>query len=156
MEVVCIRPPLVYGPGVKGNFLSLLRWLERGLPLPLGSVHNLRSLVALDNLVDLIITCLDHPAAANQSFLVSDNEDLSTTELLRRMGNALDRPARLIPVPPRLLQWGAKLFGKEEIAQRLLANLQVDISKTKERLGWAPPLSVDEGLRKTAEWYLKQ
>jgi UDP-glucose 4-epimerase len=156
MEVVSIRPPLVYGPGVKGSFLTLLRWLERGLPLPLGAVHNRRSLVALDNLVDLIVTCLDHPAVANETFLVSDDEDLSTTVLLQRMGNALDRPARLIPVPPRLLQWGAKLFSKEEITRRLLGNLQVDISKTKERLGWVPPVSVDEGLRKTMEWYLNQ
>jgi UDP-glucose 4-epimerase len=156
MEVVCIRPPLVYGPGVKGNFLSLLSWLERGLPLPLGAVNNRRSLVALDNLVDLIVSCLDHPAAASETFLVSDDEDLSTTALLRRIGDALDRPARLIPMPPRLLQWGAKLFGKEEIAQRLLGNLQVDISKTKERLGWVPRVSVEESLKKTVEWYLKQ
>ncbi len=156
MELVCIRPPLVYGPGVKGNFLSLLRWLERGLPLPLGAVDNRRSLVALDNLVDLIITCLDHPAAANQTFLVSDDEDLSTTALLQRMGNAVDRPARLIPVPTKLLQWGAKLFGKEAMSHRLLGNLQIDISKTKERLGWEPPVSVDESLKKTAEWYRRQ
>lgn len=156
MEVVIVRPPLVYGPGVKANFLSMMHWLARGIPLPLGSIDNIRSLVALDNLVDLIVTCLDHPAAANQTFLVSDDEDLSTTELLRRLGNALDSPARLIPVPPKLLQWGAKLFGKKDIAQRLLGNLQVDISKTKEHLGWEPPISVDEGLKKTAEWYWKQ
>lgn len=156
MEVVCIRPPLVYGPGVKGNFLSLLRLLERGFPLPLGAIHNRRSLVALDNLVDLIITCLEHPAAANQSFLVSDDEDLSTTALLQRIGHALDKHARLIPLPPGLLQWGAKLLGKEDVAQRLLGNLQVDISKTKDLLGWEPPISVDEGLKKTAQWYWKQ
>jgi nucleoside-diphosphate-sugar epimerase len=156
MEVVIVRPPLVYGPGVKANFLSMMYWLTRGVPLPLGSINNRRSLVALDNLVDLIITCLTHPAAANQTFLVSDDEDLSTTELLQRMGNALDRPARLIPVPPRLLQWGATLFGKKDVAQRLLGNLQVDISKTKERLGWEPPVSVDEGLKITAEWYWKK
>jgi UDP-glucose 4-epimerase len=154
MEVVCIRPPLVYGPGVKGNFLVLLRWLKRGVPLPLGAVYNRRSFVALDNLVDLIITCINHPAAANQSFLVSDDDDLSTTELLRRMGDALNRPARLIPVPSRLLYWGAKLTGKDILAQRLLDNLHIDISKTKDRLGWEPLISFDTGLRKTAEWYL--
>ena len=99
MDVVIIRPPLVYGPGVKANFAAMMRWLKRGVPLPLGAIHNQRSLVALDNLVDLIVTCLTHPAAANQTFLVSDGEDVSTTELLRRMGLAMGRPARLIPVP---------------------------------------------------------
>ena len=156
MEVVCIRPPLIYGPGVKGNFMVLLRWLQSGIPLPLGAVHNRRSLVAIDNLVDLIVTCIDHHAAADQTFLVSDDKDLSTTELLRLMGSALDRPTRLIPLPSKLLQLGAKLFGKEEITQRLLGNLQVDISKTKGLLSWSPPLTVEEGLKKTADWYHKQ
>ncbi len=156
MEIVIIRPPLVYGPGVKGNFLSMMRWLAHGVPLPLGAINNRRSLVSLDNLVDLIMTCLDHPAAANQTFLVSDDKDVSTTELLQRIGNALDKPARLIPVPPKLLQWGANLFGKEDIAQRLLGNLQLDISKTKEYLGWTPPINIDVSLKKTAEWYWKQ
>ena len=145
MEVVCIRPPLVYGPGVKGNFLSLLRWLDRGLPLPLGAIRNRRSLVGLDNLIDLIIICLDHPAAANQTFLVSDDDDLSTTELLRRMAIALERSVRLLPVPSALLELGARLLGKKDVAQRLLDNLQVDISKTKKLLGWSPPVSIDEG-----------
>ncbi len=114
MEVVIIRPPLVYGPGVKANFLSMMRWLFRGIPLPLGAIDNRRSLVALDNLVDLIVTCIDHPAAANQTFLVSDGQDMSTTELLRRMGRALGKPARLLPVPPALLKAGAALVGKPE------------------------------------------
>lgn len=156
LEVVIIRPPLVYGPGVKGNFLSMLGWLKRGVPLPLGSIHNKRSLVGIDNLVDLIITCIDHPAAANQTLLVSDEEDLSTTELLQRMSLALGKPVRLISVPAQLLQFGAQMFGKKDVAQRLLGNLQIDISKTKEILGWTPPISVEEGLRKTAEWYLNQ
>ncbi|MEJ2754487.1 MAG: NAD-dependent epimerase/dehydratase family protein, partial [Gammaproteobacteria bacterium] len=156
MELVIVRPPLVYGPGVKGNFLSLLRWLDRGMPLPLGSIHNQRSLVGIDNLVDLIITCLDHPAAANQTFLVSDDEDLSTTELLQRLGKILNKPARLIPIPPVVLEWGASFFGKKEIAQRLLGNLQVDISKTKRLLDWSPLVSVDEGLKNTMEWYMRQ
>lgn len=154
MEVVIIRPPLIYGPGVKANFLSMMHWLWRGIPLPLGAIHNKRSLVALDNLVDLIVTCLDHPAAANQTFLVSDGDDLSTTELLRRMGDALGKPVRLIPVPVGLLTFGANLIGKPDIAQRLCGFLQADISKTRKLLGWNPPISVDEGLRRTAEHFL--
>ena len=150
MEVVIIRPPLVYGPGVKANFAAMMRWLSRGVPLPLGAIHNQRSLVALDNLVDLIVTCIDHPAAANQTFLVSDGEDLSTTQLLRRMGQAMGQPARLIPVPPALLKAGAALVGKPELAQRLCGSLQVDMSKTRQLLGWNPPISVDEGLRRAA------
>jgi len=156
LEVVIIRPPLVYGAGVKGNFLSLLGWLNRGIPLPLGAIHNTRSLVGIDNLVDLIITCIDHPAAANQTFLVSDGEDLSTTDLLRRLGKALHKPSRLLPVPASVLEVAAQLVGKKAVAQRLLGNLQVDISKTRELLGWSPPVSVDEGLQKTANWYLSQ
>lgn len=156
LEVVIVRPPLVYGPGVKGNFLSMLQWLNRGIPLPLGSIHNQRSLVGIDNLVDLLITCIDHPAATNQTFLVSDDEDLSTTELLQRMGLALGKPARLIPIPAPLLQLGAQMLGRKEISQRLLGNLQVNISKTKDMLDWTPLVSVDEGLHKTAEWYRSQ
>ena len=156
MEVVIIRPVLVYGPGVKANFLSMMRWLHKGVPLPFGAIDNRRSLVALDNLVDLIVTCIDHPAAANQTFLVSDGEDLSTTELLRRMGSALGKPARLLPVPSRLLEVGAAMLGKQALAQRLCGSLQVDISKTRELLNWTPPVSVDEALRKTAKHFLEQ
>jgi len=156
LEVVIIRPPLVYGPNAPGNFGSLVRWLRRGVPLPLGAIHNRRSMVALDNLVDLIVTCIDHPAAVNQTFLVSDGEDLSTTQLLQRLGRALGKPARLIPVPALLLKAGAALVGKPAIAQRLCGSLQVDISKTRQLLGWAPPLSVDEGLKKAAEGYLRE
>ena len=148
LEVVIIRPPLVYGPGAKGNFQSLLRWISKGIPLPLGATHNRRSLVALDNLVDFILTCIDHPAAANQTFLLSDGEDLSTSELLRRVGQAMGKPARLIPVPMGVLKFGASLLGKQAMAQRLCGNLQVDISKAREVLGWEPPVSVDEGLRR--------
>ncbi len=155
MEVVIIRPPLVYGPGVKANFLSMMRWLKKGVPLPLGAIHNRRSLVALDNLVDLIVTCIDHPAAANQTFLVSDGEDLSTSQLLRRMGQALGRPARLLPIPAWMLESTATLLGKKAVAQRLCGSLQVDIGKTRELLGWTPPISVDEALRKTAEHFLQ-
>lgn len=156
MEVVVIRPVLVYGPGVKANFLSMMHWLHRGVPLPLGAVHNKRSLVALDNLVDLIMTCVVHPAAANQIFLVSDGEDLSTTELLCRMGMALGKPARLLPVPSWLIKRGAAILGKQALAQRLCGSLQVDINKNRELLGWGPPVSVDEALRRTAEHFLAQ
>lgn len=154
MEVVIIRPVLVYGPGVKANFRSMMNWLNKGIPLPLGRIHNKRSLVALDNLVDLIVTCTQHPAAANQTFLVSDGEDLSTTELLTRMSKALDRPARLLPVPGGLLQLGGKLLGKDAVMQRLCGSLQVDISHTRQTLGWVPPVSVDSALRKTADHFL--
>lgn len=156
MEVVIIRPPLVYGPGVKANFLNMMRWLYKGVPMPFGSINNRRSLVALDNLIDLIVVCLEHSAAANQTFLVSDGEDLSTTELLRRMTHELGRPARLIPIPISMLEAGAALLGKRDMVQRLCGSLQVDISKSKAMLGWNPPISVDEGLRRTAMGFLHE
>jgi len=148
LEVVIIRPPLVYGPGVKGNFYSMMQVVKKGFPLPLGAVNNERSLVALDNLIDLIITCIDHPAAASQVFLASDGEDLSTTELLRGVAKAAGVSSRLIPVPVSVLMFMASLLGKKEIAQRILGSLQVDISKTRDLLGWTPPLTVEEGLRR--------
>lgn len=152
LEVVIVRPPLVYGPGVKANFLALLQALNNRTPLPFaGITANRRSLVALDNLVDCLITCITHPNAANQTFFVSDGEDMSTAQLLIRMGIALGKPARLIFVPLFLLKFVAKLARKTTQAQRLLGNLQVDISKTKEHLNWIPPISVDEGLRRAAE-----
>ena len=130
-----------------------MRWLKRGIPLPLGAIHNQRSLVALDNLVDLIVTCITHPAAANQTFLVSDGEDVSSTELLRRMGRAMGCPARLVPVPSTWLKLAATLVGKQDMAQRLWSSLQVDIAKTRDLLGWRPPLSLDQGLKKAAGGY---
>ena len=152
IEYVIIRAPLVYGPGVKGNFAAMMRAVASGLPLPFGAVtENRRSLVALDNLVDLIVTCIDHPAAANQTFLVSDGEDLSTADLLRRLGAAMDKRARLLDIPPALLSAAAAMIGKRAIAQRLLGNLQVDIRHTCRTLGWRPPISVDEGLRRTVQ-----
>lgn len=147
LEVVIIRPPLVYGPGVKANFESMIRWVHRGIPLPFAAVSNKRSFVALDNLVDFIATCIDHPKAANQTFLVSDGEDLSTAELLQRVGLALGKPMRLFPVPANMLLTAAGLIGKKAMAQRLCGSLQVDISKAQEFLDWTPLLSVDEGLR---------
>lgn len=148
IDIVIIRPPLVYGADAPGNFGSLVGWVEKGLPLPLGAIHNKRSLVALDNLVDLIITCIDHPAAANQVFLAGDNEDLSTTELLQGVAKAMGKPSRLVPVPAGLLMFGATVLGKKAMARRLLGSLQVDISKARSLLGWQPPLSVEEGLKR--------
>lgn len=148
MEVLVIRSPLVYGPGVKANFAALMRAVQRGWPLPLGAVHNQRSLVALDNLVDFIVTCITHPQAANQTFLVSDGQDLSTTELVRGMAQAAGVPTRLFPVSVWALLVGASLLGKGDAVQRLFGNLQVDMSKVRNVLGWVPPVCVEEGLRR--------
>lgn len=154
MEVVVIRPPLVYGPGVKANFRRMMRWVSRGVPLPFGAIRNKRSLVALDNLLDLVGTCLEHQAAAGEVFLVSDGEDLSTPELLERVGRALGRPPRLVPVPATLLRLGARLVGNSDLARRLCGSLQVDVSRTRGLLGWSPPVGVDEALRRTARYFL--
>lgn len=148
MELVIIRPPLVYGRGAPGNFGTLMRWIEKGVPLPFGSIYNQRSLVGLDNLVDLIITCINHPAAANQVFLAGEGQDLSTTELLQRVAKAAGKPSRLVSVPSFLLMFGAILFGRKAAAQKLLGSLQVDISKARDLLGWEPPISVEEGLER--------
>lgn len=150
MELVIIRPPLVYGAGVKANFANMMRTVKRGVPLPFGAIHNRRSFVYVGNLVDLIIKCIDHPAAVNQVFLVSDGQDLSTTELLQGCAEALGINSRLIPIPQKLVQACAILLGKRALAQRLCGSLQVDITKTRELLGWTPPFSVADGLRATA------
>ena len=155
MQVVIIRPPLIYGPGAKANFLSMMRWLQRGVPLPLGAIHNQRSLLGIRNLLDVINVCLTHPRAANQIFLASDGQDVSTTELLQLMGQALDKPARLVKVPQSWLELGAKALGKPGIAQRLCGNLAVDINKTRELLEWQPPVSLEAGLRETAAHFLQ-
>ena len=146
LEVVLIRPPLVYGPQAPGNFARLAALVRRGLPLPLGSVRNLRSLVSVANLVDFIQCCMAHPAAANQAFLVSDGHDLSTPELIRRMAAALHQSARLLPVPPTLLRWGAACVGKQAPLQQLTGTLQADIHKARTLLGWAPPHTADAAL----------
>jgi nucleoside-diphosphate-sugar epimerase len=150
MEVVIVRPVLVYGPGVKANFHAMMHWLRKGIPMPFGALNNRRSLVAIDNLVDLLVTCLVHPAAANQTFLVSDGEDLSVTELLQRTAATFGRPARLLPAPLFMLRIAGRISGTEHIIQRLCDTLQVDIGKTRRLLGWRPPLSVDAALKKTA------
>ena len=153
LEVVIIRPVLIYGPGVKANFKAMMRCLALGMPLPLGAIHNQRSLLALDNLIDLIQLCIVHPAAANQTFLASDGMDLSTPELLKAMAEALGKPARLIKLPESLLMLGANLVGKQAMAQRLCGSLQVDNAKARELLGWQPPVSVQEALLKVADAY---
>lgn len=156
MEIVIIRPPLVYGPGVKANFAAMMKWVNKGLPLPLGGIDgNKRSLVSVDNLVDLIITCLDNPNAINQTFLISDDDDISTTQLLTNMAIALDVPNRLIPIPSKWFTVISKLIGKPAISQRLCGSLQVDISKTKELLNWQPPFSSAESMNKTANAFLE-
>jgi len=157
MEVVIIRPPLVYGPGVKANFSSMIKWMNKGIPLPFGAIHNKRSLVALDNLVSFIIYCADYtktPQAANQVFLISDGEDVSTTELLQKVAKAFGKKSLLLPVPVNLMTLAAKLLGKGDIANRLFGSLQVDSSKARELLGWEPVITMDEQLKKTADAFL--
>jgi nucleoside-diphosphate-sugar epimerase len=146
MELVIIRPPLVYGPGVKANFAALIRAVQSGWPLPLGTVHNQRSLVGLNNLVDFIFTCISNPKAANQTFLVSDGLDLSTTELVYLIAQAAGVPARFLPVPVWVLQAAAHLLGKKDVIERLCGSLQVDISKARNLLGWVPPSTVEQEL----------
>lgn len=148
MEVVIIRSPLVYGANAPGNFGKLTRVVAKGLPLPLASIDNRRSFVGIDNLIDFIVTCLEHPSAANETFFVSDGEDLSTTDLIKRMARAMNRPARLLPVPTFVLKAVAAMLGRRGMAQRLCGSLQVDISKSRQLLGWNPPFSVDEGLKR--------
>jgi len=156
MDIVIIRPPLVYGPGVKANFLTMLKWLNKGIPLPLGAIGNQRSLVAIGNLVDLIVTCIDHPHAANQTFLVSDGEDLSTTQLLRRLASALGKKPCLLPLPAQLLKFAASILNKRPIAERICGSLQVDISKNRTLLGWTPPINLDKAMRQTAGYFLEK
>jgi len=152
MRLTIVRPPLVYGTGAPGNFGVLVRAIAFGLPLPLGSItNNRRSFLAIDNLVNLIVTCLIHPAAANQTFLVSDGEDISTVDFLRRLSSMMGKPARLMPVPVSWLAFGANLLGKREIFQSLCGSMQVDISKTCSLLDWNPPVSLDEGLRRAVQ-----
>jgi nucleoside-diphosphate-sugar epimerase len=154
MEVVVIRPPLVYGPGVRANFLAMMRWIQKGWPVPFGHVDNRRSLVALANLVDLIKVCCVHPAAAGQVFLVSDGEDVSTTELLNRIGDALRKPVKFVPLPAGLIRTLAAFTGRKEQVDRLLGSLQVDIRRTRTVLGWSPVVSMDEALEETAQYFL--
>lgn len=156
MEVVIIRPTLVYGPGVKANFASLFRLVSKGIPLPFGCINkNKRSLVSIDNLVDLIVTCIDHPNAANQVFLVSDDHDLSTSEIVHEMAIALGKSAWQLPVPMWCYKLAGKLFNKSDVIDRLTGSLQVDIRHTKETLNWMPPQSLQAGFKQTAQAFLE-
>lgn len=154
METVIIRPPLVYGPGVKANFLTLMKLIYKNYPLPFGCIYNKRTLLGLDNLIDLIITCVDHPAAANQILLAGDKESISTTDLLIKIGQSLGKPAILIPVPSFFLKSAALILGKSHITKRLCGNLTVDTYKTFNLLGWQPPYSLGQGIEKTTRSFL--
>jgi nucleoside-diphosphate-sugar epimerase len=153
LEVVIVRPPLVYGAGVKGNFVQMLNVLFRNIPLPFASVRNLRSLVYVENLVDALIVCVIHPAASGQTYLISDGEDISTPDLLRQLGAAMGHPARFLPCPSALLKLAGRLVGKSAQVDRLLGSLQIDSSKIRRELGWRPPYTLQQGLQATAEWY---
>jgi len=155
LEVVILRPPMVYGPGVKANFLRLLNVVERGIPLPLANVNNHKSLIYLENLLDAIVTCVNHPKAAGQTFLVSDDRDLSTPELIRLMAQAMGRKVRLFSFPPDMLKIMGKITGRSAEIDRLLGSLCVDSSKIRRMLEWKPPYNIEEGIRETAKWYLK-
>jgi nucleoside-diphosphate-sugar epimerase len=153
LQVTLVRPPLIYGPGVQGNFLRLIQWIDKGLPLPLANVDNRRSLIALDNLVDFLVLCIHHPAAVGQTFLISDGEDLSTPELMRRIADAMGRPLRLWPMPPTLLRLIAGAIGKRHWFDKLCGSLQIDASRAREVLGWRPPAPMDQALSLTVAWH---
>ncbi|EKE00518.1 MAG: NAD-dependent epimerase/dehydratase [uncultured bacterium] len=156
VEVVIIRPPLVYGPRVKANFLSLLKLTKTGLPLPVGLLHSKRSMISVNNLVDFIICCIEHPSAANETFLISDDCDISTKELFSKLIKLFGKRPMLLPIPPKLLHTLGCLLGKKEIVDRLCAPLQVDIAKAKTLLNWKPIQTLDDGLKETVEWYKKE
>jgi len=158
LEVVIVRPPLIYGPEVRANFYALVKFAHqfahRGIPIPLPDTNNRRSLLGVENLADFLVRCISHPKAANQTFMVSDGEDVSTRELIVRLAGALGRPARFLPVPGLGLRMAAKVAGKEPALNRLLGSLAVDSGKARRTLGWRPPATLDEGLAATARWYL--
>jgi nucleoside-diphosphate-sugar epimerase len=153
LEVVILRPPLIYGPGVKGNFLTLLNVVMRGIPLPLAAVDNKRSLLYLGNAVDALILATTHPEAAGKTFLLSDGQDVSSPELVLKLAKELDAPGRLLHCPRPLLRLGGRMLGKADAVSRLVESLQVDSSALRRELGWEPPFSLEDGLKATAEWY---
>lgn len=153
MQAVVLRPPLVYGPRVRANFLRLLRWVDREWWLPFGGIRNRRSLVSVWNLCDLLLRLLEHPAGSGRTWMVSDGEDISTADLVRRIARAMGRRARLVPIPASLLRLAGGALNKQAEMRRLCGSLTVDITPTRERLGWSPPLSMDESLARTVNWY---
>jgi nucleoside-diphosphate-sugar epimerase len=153
LEVVIVRPPLVYGPGVKGNFAQMLDVVAKRIPLPFASIHNRRSLIYVGNLTDILITCATHPVAAGQTYLVCDGEDVSTPDLLRQLASGMSVPSLLFSFPPALLKLAGKLIGKSQQLERLLGSLRVDDDKMRADLNWTPPYSLRQGLQATAEWY---
>lgn len=155
LEVVILRPPLIYGPGVKANFLRMVEVVERGFPIPLASIHNHRSFIYLENMVHAIVTCVEHPDAAGQTYLVSDGHDVSTPELIRGIAAALGRPARLFPFPASLLKFTGRLSGNSAAVDRLIGSLTVNISKIERELGWKPPCTIEQGIKETATWFKK-
>jgi nucleoside-diphosphate-sugar epimerase len=154
LEVVIVRPPLVYGPGVKANFRQLLRVVRGGVPLPFASIRNKRSLIFVGNLSDALTCCAIHPKAAGKTYLVSDGDDLSTPELISRVASAMGRPARLFPFPPVVLGFAARMLGKSSTVERLAGSLQVDSSKIVRELGWKPPFTMEQGLAETVAWFM--
>ena len=153
MDVVIIRPPLIYAAHARRNFPRLLKLVDSGLPLPFGALDNRRSMVALENLVDFIVLCTRHPAAGNELFLISDGEDASTAQIVRYLAASMGRSARLVPVPDALMRWGAKLAGRQNMYVTLCASLQVDSSKARRLLGWVPPLTLEQALTKTGRTF---
>lgn len=155
LEIVIIRPPLVYGPNVRANFASMMKWVFKGVPLPFGAIYNRRSFIALENLASFIVHCIDHPKAANEIFLISDDEDVSTTELLKKLARAFGKKPLLVRVSVSLMTIFAKLIGKEGVANRLFGSLQVDSTKSRILLDWKPIVTMDEQLKKIADIYVK-
>jgi UDP-glucose 4-epimerase len=156
LEVVVIRPPLIYGPGVKGNFLKMMQWVEKGIPLPFGSIKNQRSMLGLDNLISFIEPCLTHPDAVGQNFLISDDHDVSTTEILKEIASSMDRQSRLLSIPQHLIEKCLIFFGQRHVSERLCGSLQLDISLAKTRLSWGPPHAFKDQLSKTVLDYLSR
>lgn len=153
IEVVILRLPLVYGPSVKANFLQLMKTVNAGFPLPLANIHNKRSMIYLKNLIDAIMTCITHPKAIGQTYLVSDGVDISTPELIQRLAVALGTTTRLLPFPPMIIRLVSKLLGKSEEVERLLGSLTVNTTKIQRELVWKPPYTIEQGLKETAEWF---
>lgn len=154
LEVVVVRPPLVYGPGVRANFRRLMQLVKMGVPLPFGAIHNRRSMVAAENLVDLLLTCAQHPAASGQTFMVSDDKDVSISELLRMLAGAMEKRSLQFSVPAGLITSAATLLGKAAVANRLVGSLQVDVAHTKSALQWVPPVSMDAAIKRSVSHFL--